>query len=120
LVRQLMPMTPLKADIGIADLAVLERWADPNLMVKAGLKRVTTIIAKASKNHLGQDRAAEWIAAAEPAIELYAGHPAVAFSDLAAEVATEVRLLRAIEAELASHAAERESAYRWVDPAGLA
>lgn len=63
---------------------------------------------------------AEWIAAAEAAIELYAGHPAVAFSDLAAEVATEVRLLRAIEAELASHAAERENVYRWVDPAGLA
>ena len=99
---------------------MLERWADPNLLVKAGSKQVTAIIAKASKNHQDPDRAAEWIAAAEAAIELYAGHPAVAFSDLAAEVATEVRLLRAIEAELASHAAERENAYRWVDPAGLA
>ncbi len=120
LVRQLMPMTPLKADLGIADLAVLERWADPNLLVNAGLKRVTAVIVKASKNHQGPDRAGEWIAAAQAAIELYDGHPAVAFSDLAAEVATEVRLLRAIEAELASHAAERETAYRWVDPTGLA
>ena len=40
------------------------------------------------------------------AVELYADHPAVAFTDLAAEVATEVRLLRAIQAELADHAAE--------------
>lgn len=46
-----------------------------------------------------------------PWVELYAGHPAVAFADLAAEVATEVRLLRAVQAELAAHAAEREAAY---------
>jgi transposase len=120
LVRQLMPMTPLGADLGMADLAVLERWADPNQLVKAGAKRVTAVIVKASNNHQGADRAAEWIAAAEAAIDLYAGNPAVAFTDLAAEVATEIRLLRAINAELANHAAERETAYRWVDPASLA
>lgn len=120
LVRQLMPMTPLKTDLGVADLAVLERWADPNLLVKAGMKRLTGVIAKASKNHQGAERAGEWFAAAESAIALYAAHRAVAFTDLAAEVATEVRLLRAIEAELAIHAAERENAYRWVDPTGLA
>ena len=52
-------------------------------------------------------------------MELYANHPAVAFADLAAEVATEIRLLRAIQAELASHAAAREAAYGQVDPDGL-
>ena len=46
--------------------------------------------------------------------------PPSPFSDLAAEVATEVRLLRAIQAELAGHATERETSYRWADPAGLA
>jgi len=120
LVRQLLPMTPLGGDLGVADLAVLERWADPNLLVKAGAKRLTTVIAKASHNHQGAPRASEWIAAAEASLELYAGHPAVAFADLAAEVATEVRLLRAVQAEQAGHAAERERCYRWVDPAGLA
>ena len=55
-------------------------------------------------------------AAAAAAVELYGDHPAVAFADLAAEIATEVRLLRAVQAELAAHAAEREVAYRWVDP----
>ncbi len=120
LVRQVMPMTPLGADLGVADLAVLERYADPNTLVRAGVKRLTTLIVKASNNHQGADRAAEWITAAEAAIELYAGHPAVAFADLAAEIATEVRLLRAVEAELAVHAAQREHAYRFVDPAGLA
>jgi hypothetical protein len=53
-------------------------------------------------------------------VELYADHPAVAFADLADEVATEVRLLRAVQAELAEHAAARETCYRWVDPLELA
>ena len=40
--------------------------------------------------------------------------------ELAAEVATEIRLLRATCAELSAHAAEREARYRQVDPAALA
>ncbi len=120
LIRQLLPMTPLTGDLGAADLAVLERYADPNVLVKAGRKRLTALIVKASHNHQGVERAEQWLDAARSSIELYGDHPAVAFSDLAAEVATEVRLLRAVQAELAGHAGERESAYRWVDPTGLA
>jgi transposase len=120
LTRQLLPMTPLTGELGVADLAVLERYADPNALRRLGLKRLTALITKHSQNHQGVDRARQWIAAAEASIELYAGHPAVAFSDLAAEIATEVRLLRAVQAELAAHASEREHAYREVDPAQLA
>jgi transposase len=120
LVRQVLPMSPLTGDLGLADMAVLERFADPNMLVKVGLKRLTALIVKVSNNHLGEARAAEWIAAAEASLELYAGHPAVAFGDFAAEIATEVRLLRAITAELAVHAEAREAAYQYVDPAGLA
>jgi len=120
LVRQLLPMSPLTGDLGAADLAVLERFADPNLLVKAGIKRLTTLIVKASHSHQGADRARQWLDAAESSLELYAGHPAIAFTDLAAEIATEVRLLRAVQTELAGHATERENCYRWVDPAGLA
>ena len=120
LVRQVLPMSPLTGDLGVADLAVLERFADPNRLVNAGAKRLTTLIAKASHHHLGAERAGQWIAAAEASLELYAAHPAVAFDDLAAEIATEVRLLRAIQSELAVHAAAREAAYGHVDPAGLA
>jgi hypothetical protein len=120
LVRQLLPMTPLTGDLGAADLAVLERWADPNTLLKTGVKRLTVLIAKASNNHQGPDRAKEWIDAARASIHLYGDHPAVAFADLAAEVGTEVRLLRAVQAELARHARERENAYQRVDPTGLA
>lgn len=120
LVRQLMPMSPLTGKMTNADLVVLERWADPNVLVNTGVKRLTAAIVKASNGHLGVARAQEWLTAAHAALDLYAGHPAVAFADLAAEIATEVRLLRAAQAELAVHATEREIAYRQVDPNELA
>ena len=120
LTRQLLPMTPLTGDLGVTDLAVLERYADPNALVKLGLKRLTALIEKTSKRHLGVDRARQWIDAAEASLALYGDDSAVAFVDLAAEVATEVRLLRAVQVELAVHATKREEVYSRVDPAGLA
>src|SRR6266508_6345142 len=39
LVRMLMPTAPLIGDIGRSDLAVLERYADPNVLLKAGKAR---------------------------------------------------------------------------------
>jgi len=120
LVRQLLPMTPLTADLGVADLAVLERFADPHALVRAGTKRLAAVIAKASNNHQGSERAAQWIAAAQSSLALYGEHPAVAFADLAAEVGSEVRLLRATQRELALHGVAREGRYQSVAPAGLA
>ena len=118
--RQLLPMSPLGGDLGAADLAVLERYADPRALTRAGQAELTAVITAASRNHQGAERAGQWLDAARAALALYDGHPAVDFAGLAAEVATEVRLLRAIGAELAAHAAERETRYRQVDPAGLA
>jgi transposase len=120
LVRQVLPMTPLTGDLGVADLAVLERYADPNALLRLGLKRLCALIEKHSHGHQGIDRARQWIAAADASVELYRDHPAVAFADVAAEIATEVRLLRATQTELAAHVTERENAYRWVDPLELA
>ena len=76
LVRQLLPVTPLTGDIGAADLAILERWADPHDLVKAGKARLTRVIATASHGHQMADRATEWLAAAHAALELSGGeHP---------------------------------------------
>jgi hypothetical protein len=100
---------------------VLERTGgDPHALLAAGPTRLARLITKASHGHHGAQRAAQWVTAARAALELYGDHPAVAFTDLAAEVQTEVRLLRATQAELDRHAREREDCYRWVDPAGLA
>jgi transposase len=120
LVRQLLPVSPLVGELGMADLAVLERYADPHALVAAGHACLARLIAKASNGHQGGQRATQWLAAAQAALELYAEHPAVAFADLAAEVQSEVRLLRATQAELDQHASKREACYRRVDPAALA
>lgn len=45
LVRQVMPCTPLTGDLGKADLAVLERYGDPRVLLKAGRARLTAVIA---------------------------------------------------------------------------
>jgi len=120
LVRQLMPVTPLTGDIGTADLVVLERHADPRSLLAVSLAELTTLITVASNKQQGQQRARHWHACAAAAVELYDGHPAVPFAELAAEVVTEIRLLRAIQAELAAHAAAREQHYLQADPAQLA
>ena len=120
LTRQLLPLSPLSGDLGAADLAVLERYADPRALTRAGQAELTAVIAQAPNNHLGAARACQWLDAARASLQLYGGHPAVDFAGLAAEIATEIRLLRAICAEFAIHAAERESRHRQADPAGLA
>jgi transposase len=121
LVRQLLPTSPLVGDLGQADLAVLERFGgDPHALLRSGQARLARLITTASNGHQDTGRAAQWLAAARAALQLYADHPAVAFTDLAAEVHTEVRLLRATQAELDRHATQREYCYRWVDPLGLA
>jgi hypothetical protein len=61
-----------------------------------------------------------WRAVAAAAVGLYGDDPAVPFAAIAAELATEVRLLRAVLAERARHAEARERAYRAVDVDQLA
>lgn len=93
----------------------------PRALLAAGPAQLAALISSASRGHQGQARAARWAAAAQAVIELHGpADPAVPFADLAAEVATEIRLLRAIEAELEAHAAAREAAYRAVDPGQIA
>jgi transposase len=120
LARQLLPASPLAGELGQADLAVLERWADPHALMALGRARLARVIAQASNGQQGARRAEQWLTAAKAALELYGDHPAIAFTELAAEVTTEVRLLRATQAELAAHATKREACYQSVDPAALA
>jgi transposase len=101
LVHQLLPASPLTGELGQADLAVLERWADPHALVAAGHARLQRVLATASAGQQGAARATHWLAAARAALQLYGDHPAIAFTELAAEVTSEIRLLRATQAELA-------------------
>ncbi len=90
------------------------------MLLAAGDGELTRLITTVPGHRQGSQRAGQWRAAAAAAAELYGDHPAVPYDGLAAEVATGIRLLRAIEAELASHAAAREQHYRQADPGQLA
>jgi transposase len=65
LARQLLPMSPLTSELGAADLAVLERYADPNALTRLGMTRLTALITKASHHHQGAERASQWLEAAQ-------------------------------------------------------
>jgi hypothetical protein len=58
LVRQLPPTSPLVGELGMADLAVLERTGgDPHALLRAGPARLARLIGKASGGHHGAERA---------------------------------------------------------------
>jgi transposase len=110
----------LSEGLNHTDLAVLERYADPRALLAAGPARLRRLIATTSRGQLGAAKAQALRTAAAEAVALWDGDSAAALDDLAAEVASEVRLVRAAEAERARHQHARDTAFARVDPAGLA
>ena len=109
LARQTMPMIDdvITGVIGAGDIAVLERYGDPRRMLQAGRSRLAALIAKITRGRHTTARAEACAARRSgrgPA--LYGDDPAIPFEALAAEIATEARLWRAIEAEYEHHAAQ--------------
>jgi hypothetical protein len=62
-----------------------------------------------------RSRARAWVGVAQGAIELYGDRGAIPFADVAAELATEIRLLRAALAEQRPHQQARERAWLQVE-----
>src|SRR5919197_3896481 len=123
LAQQLVPTIGVAlSDDGLnhTDLAVLERYADPRALLAAGPGRLTRLIVTTSRGQLGQAKTQALRTAAAEAVALWEGDSAIAIQDLVAEVASEVRLVRAAEAERARHEQARDAAMVHVDPAGLA
>jgi transposase len=110
----------LSEGLNHTDLAVLERYADPRALLAAGPARLTRLITTTSRGQLGQTKAQALRTAAAEAVALWDGDSAAALDDLAAEVASEVRLVRAAETERTRHEHARDAAFAHVDPAGLA
>jgi hypothetical protein len=99
----------LSEGLNHTDLAVLERYADPRALLAAGPARLTRLVAKTSRGQLGQAKSLALRVAAAEAVAGWDGDSAIAIEDLAAEVASEVRLVRAAEAERARHEHARDA-----------
>jgi hypothetical protein len=88
-------------------------------LLAAGPARLNRLITTTSRDQLGQAKSQALRTAATEAVALWDGDSA-ALDDLAAEVASEVRLVRAAETERPRHEHARDAAFAPVDPAGLA
>lgn len=99
-------------------LAVLERFADPRVMKKAGRKRLATVLIRTSRGHFREAKADELLAAADETLELWAAG-GLDFAELAEDIAIEVRLIKTIDVELAAIEDRIEALYDDADPAGI-
>lgn len=122
LARQLMPTSAsaLSKQLSRSDLEVLRAWGNPKDLVAAGVDAVDELIQSVGRGMHGRSKAEAFVAAATEALALYGDTDAVPFEALAADLATEIALLEALEAARAPHERRREELYAEVDPDGLA
>jgi hypothetical protein len=126
LARQLYPNLNdvLTSEIRIGDLAVLEQYGDPRALLDAGPERIAEVLYVGSAGRFpmakAEARARAWLGVAQAAVALYGDDPAMPYQDLAAELASQIRLLRAVLGEQKTHEQARERAYLRVEPDELA
>jgi transposase len=96
----------------------------PRALLDAGHERVAELLRAGSSARMSpakvQSRARAWVGVAKAAVDLYGDDGAMPYADLAAELATEARLPRAVQAEQKPHRQARERAYLRVEPDELA
>lgn len=105
-------------EYGKTALAVLERWADPRAVKRAGRKRITTRMIRVSRGGWREDRADRVLAAAEETLRLWADG-GIDFTELAEDIATEVRVIQALNTEIANLDERIEVLYAKADPVGI-
>lgn len=122
LARQLMPTSgpAFSATIARTDLEILRAWGDPRTLLAQPIEALTEFVTTTSQRMHGRAKAQAWLAAATEAVQLYGDTDAVPFAALAADLATEITLLEALQAARAPHERRREQLYHQVDPTTLA
>lgn len=99
-------------------LAVLERYADPKALKKLGRKRLAGLMIRTSRGGWRETKADELLAAADETIELWSAG-GLDFAELAEDIAAEVRIIKALDAERAAIEDRIEGLYDDADPAGI-
>lgn len=99
-------------------LAVLERYANPHKLLRLGEKRLTEFLSRHSHGHWKDDKAAALREAATQSIALWPDD-AIDFDELAADIASEIRTVRAIDDEIDQLENRIASLYAEADPGGI-
>lgn len=96
-------------------LEILERYGDPRALRRLGATRLTALVKRTSGGAWGADHAVEILAAADEAIALWAGG-GLDFTELAWDLASEVRVMRQLDAEVTRLEQRIAALYETADP----
>jgi transposase len=103
---------------GRAALAVLERYADPRAIKRAGRNRLSAMLIRHSRGQFREDKADTLLAAANETLELWAAG-GLDFAALAEDIAGEARLARQLTEEITALEERIAALYNDADPAGI-
>lgn len=105
-------------DYGKAALAMLERYADPRAIKRAGRNRLTAMLIRHSRGAFREAKADALLAAADETLALWAAG-GLDFAALAEDIAGEARLARQITEEITALEERIAALYNDADPAGI-
>jgi transposase len=109
----------LGEELGKGAMALLGRYGDPRTMIRLGRSRLAALFIKATRGAWREPKAEQVLDCARDAVELWAGLPGCDFSEAAEDLASEVRLIRALEAEVRELDARCAGLLKEIDPKGL-
>jgi transposase len=108
----------LGQELGKGAMALLVRAGDPRTIVRLGRARIAALLIKSTRGAWREAKAEQILAVARSSIELWQGLPGCDFAELAEDLAAEVRLIRALDAEVAEADARAAGLLGEVDPGG--
>ena len=106
------------SDPGKAALAVLERYADPQALLRLGKSRLTRLLIRTSRGAWREDKADQLLAAAKESLAIWA-HGGLDFAELAEDIAAEARLVGHYTREIDLLEERLGAHYDTADPAGI-
>jgi transposase len=99
-------------------MLILERYGDPRSLRRLGARRLRALVARTSGGNLGDSFADDLLVAAAQAIALWTGG-GLDFSELAWDLASEVRIIAHLEDEIDRLDDRIATLYSQADPKGL-
>lgn len=99
-------------------LAILERFADPRALKKLGRKRLAGLMIRVSRGAWREPKADEMLSACDETLALWE-QGGLDFAELAEDIASEVRVIKALDQEIEAIDDRDEVLYDEADPAGI-
>lgn len=103
---------------GVASLALLARYADPNALLRLGSARLARFLGRYSRGQWGDTHAQQLLAAARQSLELW-GPDGIDFAELSADIAVEAEQARVLSGQIDDLDERIATLYEQVDPKGI-